>query len=377
MKALNEAIARGRRSAFIHNGEEDALNCAGAAKDDQFPVQTREHIHDESPDMMCLEKDEEMLQIWVPEKQNIEDNNKNEETAFETQSEKHKITSETKQSTSRIEKVVSHEDDFGAKHQNSASEIKKSSGETQSEEGEETGPKHHEISAGNQEMFPIDEDMLQTCGLKQQHIEDNNENRKTAFKTPPEKYKTASKSKENPAGIKTVMFHEDDEDLHQIWGLEHRNIESEIKKFSVETQSEGEEETDAKIWDPKPQTSENKNEHEEIKTPSGEEETGSKTQEINVGNQDMMCQTDEDMLQIWDPKHQNIDFEDIINETPCEQDKIGSEAKEIPSGSPKVMCYIKHSLDEDVHQIWHHKHQSIEEENEMKTTASEEEETSS
>ncbi|XP_016333787.1 VID27-like protein [Sinocyclocheilus anshuiensis] len=140
-------------------------------------------------------------------------------------------------------------------------------------------------------------------------------------------------SEEIPAGNHKGICHGEDamdEDVLQICHQKHQNIEVE----------------------------------DEIKETPTEEEASSQTQEIPAANQE-----DEDLLQIWDQKPQNIEVEDK-NKEPALEETI-YETQEIPTGNQEVMCHEEDTMDEDVLQILNQKHQNIEVEDEIKETSME------
>ncbi|XP_058600487.1 band 4.1-like protein 3b isoform X5 [Onychostoma macrolepis] len=116
------------------------------------------------------------------------------------------------------------------------------------------------------------------------------------------------------------------------------------------------------IWDQKHQSIEVEDEIKEtaMETPSEREETSSQTQEIPAGDQE-----DEDILQIWDQKCQSIEDAEEIKEPAIEE--TSSETHEIPAGTQEVMC--NEEDDEDTLQILDQQHQSIESEDENKEPA--------
>ncbi|XP_051719824.1 band 4.1-like protein 3b isoform X2 [Ctenopharyngodon idella] len=320
MKALNEAIATGRRSSWAINREEEGAVLEGGALDS------------------CHE---DFLQIWDPKRQCIEVEDENKETSME------ETTSETQEIPAGKQQVICHEEDEDLlqiwDQKNQSIEVKDENKETAMETpsgGEETSSETQEINAGNQEVIfhEEDEDLLQIWDRKHQSIEVEDENRENVMETPSGGEETSSETQEINAGNQEVIFHEEDEDLLQIWDRKHQSIEVE-----------------------------DENRENVMETPSGGEETTSETQEIPAGNQEFIChEEDEDLLQIWDPKCQSIEVEDEIKETAMEE--TTSETQEIPAGNQEFICPEE---DEDLLQIWDPKHQSIEVEHENKETAME------
>ncbi|XP_026111998.1 band 4.1-like protein 3 [Carassius auratus] len=177
MKALNEAIAMGRRSTWASIGEESNQQ---NSETQEIPAGTQEE--------MCHEEDEDMLQIWDQEHQNIQVEDEIKETSVESPT-----------------------------------------------EGEETNSETQEIPTGNQD----DEDLLQVRDQKHQIIEVKDEIKETAFEEP------SSKTQEIPTGTQVMCHEEDDndEDMLQILDQKHQSIKSEDEKKEpeLEMSSEGEE----------------------------------------------------------------------------------------------------------------------------------------
>ncbi|XP_052391379.1 band 4.1-like protein 3 isoform X6 [Carassius gibelio] len=392
MKALNEAIAMGRRSTWASIGEEsNQQNSAGTQEE------------------MCHEEDEDMLQIWDQEHQNIEVEDEIKETSVESPTEGEETNSETQEipagnqddedllqirdqkrqiievkdeiketafeepssKTQEITtgtQVMCHEEDdndedmlqiLDQKHQSIKFEdVKKKSALEMSSEGEETNLETQDTLAGTQEVIchEEDKDLLQIWDQKHQNIEAEDKNKEPAME------ETTYESQEFHTGNQEVMCHEEDEDMLQVFYQKHQSIKSEDEKKepAMEMSSEGEEtnletqETPSgikdedllQIWDQKHQSV-------EVEDETAMDEITSEAQEIPAGTQEEMCnEEDEDLLQIWDQKHQNIQVEDEIKETALEEPS--SETQEIPTGTQEEMCL------EDTLQILDQKHQMIE-----------------
>ncbi|XP_050983289.1 band 4.1-like protein 3b isoform X4 [Labeo rohita] len=329
MKALNEAIAMGRRSTWASVREEPASDSrclVEAVKHLPLPTQTSKEIPAGNHKVICYGEDaidEDVLQIWAQKHQSIE----------------------------------------------VKGEIKANVMETPS--GEETTSQNQEIPAGNQEV-------LQIWDHKHQNFEFEDENKELTME------QTISESQEIPARNQKGMFHEEDKDVLQIWDQKHQIIEfeDENKKPTLEENQEiparkqevmcHEEDTmdedKRQIWDQNYQSIEVEDEIEEtlMETPSEKEEANPETQEIP--NQKVMDhEEDEDMLQIWD--HQTIEFEDENKELTMKE--TTSETQEISAENQKVMCHEKDTMDEDVHHIWDQKHQNVEVKDEIKEIAME------
>ncbi|XP_016086470.1 band 4.1-like protein 3 [Sinocyclocheilus grahami] len=324
------------------------------------------------------QEDKDILQVLNQKHQNIETENEIKESALE------ETTSKTQEILTGTQEVMCHEDDdededmlqiLDQKHQSIEveDEIKETSMEIPSKE-EETNSQTQEIPAANQE----DKDILQIWDQKHQNIEVEDEIKETSMEIPSKEEETNSETQEIPAA------NQEDEDLLQIWDQKHQNIEVEYKNKEPaleETTYENQEiptgnqevmchgedtmvEDMLQIWDQKHQNIEVEEEIKEtpMESPSKGEETSSETQEIPAGNQE-----DKDILQVLNQKHQNIETENEIKESALEE--TTSKTQEILTGTQEVMCHEDDDEDEDMLQILDQKHQSIEVEDEIKEPA--------
>uniref|UniRef100_A0A9J8C1Y1 Erythrocyte membrane protein band 4.1-like 3b n=1 Tax=Cyprinus carpio carpio TaxID=630221 RepID=A0A9J8C1Y1_CYPCA len=365
MKALNEAIAMGRRSTWASIGEGS----------NQQNSQTQEIP-------AANQEDEDLHQIWDQKHQNIEVEDKNKEPAME------ETSYEIQDILTGNQEVLCHEEDtmdedmlqiLDQKHQNIKveDEINETSMKSPSK-GEEANSETQEIPAANQE----DEDMLQIWDQKHQSIKSEDEKKEPALEMPSEGEETNLETQETLAG------NQEDEDILQIWDQKHQSVEVKDETAMDEITSEAQEipagtqevmchEEVKDMLQILDQEHQNIEVEDEIKE-SALEEPSSETQEILTGTQEAMCH--EDMLQILDQKHPQVGDEnkEPALETPSEREETNLETQEIPAGNQEVMC---HEEDKDMLQIWDQEHQNIEVEDEIKETAMEspfeEEETNS
>ncbi|KTF81602.1 hypothetical protein cypCar_00046134, partial [Cyprinus carpio] len=341
MKALNEAIAMGRRSTWASIGEGS----------NQQNSQTQEIP-------AANQEDEDLHQIWDQKHQNIEVEDKNKEPAME------ETSYEIQDILTGNQEVLCHEEDtmdedmlqiLDQKHQNIKveDEINETSMKSPSK-GEEANSETQEIPAANQE----DEDMLQIWDQKHQSIKSEDEKKEPALEMPSEGEETNLETQETLAG------NQEDEDILQIWDQKHQSVEVKDETAMDEITSEAQEipagtqevmchEEVKDMLQILDQEHQNIEVEDEIKE-SALEEPSSETQEILTGTQEAMCH--EDMLQILDQKHPQVGDEnkEPALETPSEREETNLETQEIPAGNQKVMC---HEEDKDMHQIWDQKHQ--------------------
>uniref|UniRef100_A0A9J8CP88 Erythrocyte membrane protein band 4.1-like 3b n=1 Tax=Cyprinus carpio carpio TaxID=630221 RepID=A0A9J8CP88_CYPCA len=356
MKALNEAIAMGRRSTWASIGEGS----------NQQNSQTQEIP-------AANQEDEDLHQIWDQKHQNIEVEDKNKEPAME------ETSYEIQDILTGNQEVLCHEEDtmdedmlqiLDQKHQNIKveDEINETSMKSPSK-GEEANSETQEIPAANQE----DEDMLQIWDQKHQSIKSEDEKKEPALEMPSEGEETNLETQETLAG------NQEDEDILQIWDQKHQSVEVKDETAMDEITSEAQEipagtqevmchEEVKDMLQILDQEHQNIEVEDEIKE-SALEEPSSETQEILTGTQEAMCH--EDMLQILDQKHPQVGDEnkEPALETPSEREETNLETQEIPAGNQEVMC---HEEDKDMLQIWDQEHQNIEIENEIKESALEE-----
>ncbi|XP_051719843.1 band 4.1-like protein 3b isoform X4 [Ctenopharyngodon idella] len=195
MKALNEAIATGRRSSWAINREEEGAVLEGGALDS------------------CHE---DFLQIWDPKRQCIEVEDENKETSME------ETTSETQEIPAGKQQVICHEEDEDLlqiwDQKNQSIEVEDEIKETAMEE---TTSETQEIPAGNQEFIcpEEDEDLLQIWDPKHQSIEVEHENKETAMETPSGGEETTSETQEKEKLMleneMSVLFHNSIESFDQ------------------------------------------------------------------------------------------------------------------------------------------------------------------
>ncbi|XP_067218225.1 band 4.1-like protein 3b isoform X8 [Chanodichthys erythropterus] len=269
MKALNEAIAMGRRSSWASNREGAVLEgeALDSCHEDFLQIWDPKHqcieVEDENKEtsmeetttkaqeipagnqeFICHEEDEDLLQIWDPKCQSIKVEDEIKEIVMETPSGGEKNSSETQEIPFGNQEVICHEEDedllqiWDPKCQSIKveDEIKETA-------MEETTSETQDISAGNQEVIfhEEDEDLLQIWDPKRQIIEVEDENRENVMETPSGgEINSSSGTQEIPAGNQEVIFHEEDEDLQQMWDQKHQSIEVEIKETAMETPSGGE-----------------------------------------------------------------------------------------------------------------------------------------
>ncbi|XP_077096568.1 uncharacterized protein LOC143748429 isoform X2 [Siphateles boraxobius] len=335
------------------------------------------------PEIFYHEKDEDLFHIWDPKRQSFEIEDENKETAMETPSGGEVTGSETQEIPARIQEVTCHEENENLLQiwdlKNQSIEVKEIKEIAMEENTRETP----EILTRIPEIFyhEKDEDLFHIWDPKRQSFEIEDENKETAME------ETSGETQDIPVGIAEVMCCEDDdEDLLQISDPKRQSIEVEIKETAMETPSVGEEtssetqeipariqevtcheenENLVQIWDFKSQNIEVK----EIKEIAMEETTRG----IPAGiTETIYHEENEDVFHIWDPKHQSIEIEDenkeTAMETPSGGEETGSETQEIPARIQEVTC---HEENEDLLQIWDLKNQSIEVK-EIKETAMEE-----
>ncbi len=183
MKALNEAIAMGRRSTWASSGEE------GEALDSR----SREGVQGAA--------NEDLLQILDQKHQSDEIEKEIKESALEEN------TSKTQEILAGTKKVMYHEDGDEDEDMLQIWDQKCQSIEIENENKEsameETTSETQEIHAGNQEVMcseEDDEDMLQILDQQHQSIECEDENKEPALKSPSDGEETNLETQEIPAG---------------------------------------------------------------------------------------------------------------------------------------------------------------------------------
>ncbi|KAL0201917.1 hypothetical protein M9458_005104, partial [Cirrhinus mrigala] len=385
MKALNEAIAMGRRSTWASVREVEAASDSRcnveAVKHLPFPIQTSKEIPAANHKVICHGEDaidEDVPQIWDQKHQSIEVEGEIKETVMEPPSE---------------EETSSQTQEIPAGNQGDQDMLQNIGFEDKNKEPamEETTLETQEIPSGNQKVMhhEDEEGMLHIWHQKHQNIEFEDENKELTMK------ETTSETQEVPARNQKVMCHEEDnmdEDVLQIWDQNNQSfeVEDEIKETAMKTPSEKEEtnpetqeipagnqkvtrrEEDKdmlEIWDEKLQSIEFRDENKDFTM----EENTLETLEIPARNQEVMYHEedtmDEDKRQIWDQNHQNIEFEDKNQEFTMEENTL--ETQEIPARNQEVMYHEEDTMDEEKHQIWDQNHQNIEVKDEIKETAME------